>query len=205
MAMTSEAKPSLGDKPSLDEMTGSTRLGGPRRKILGRVRTKFVVLPAVVAAAVLPWGMLSGRAESQSGPAASPVTAATTPSRADPTITNAALASPAEDAAVAGTTPADTAPLDGLKISSQSWRRSGLGSNALFTFTLRNRNDYAVRDIEISCNFSRRDGSHLTDRTRTIHDVVNMKSRKTFSRMHIGFLNVNADRAKCALVAASRA
>src|SRR5665213_3389775 len=159
MAMTSEAKPSLGDKPSLDEMTGSTRLGGPRRKILGRVRTKFVVLPAVVAAAFLTWGMLFGRAESQSGPMASPVTAAT---GVDPAITNATLASPAEDAAVAGTTPADTAPLDGLKISSQFWRRGGLGSNALFTFTLRNRNDYAVRDIEISCNFSRRDGSHLT-------------------------------------------
>ena len=195
--MTSDAEPSLGETTK-----SSGRRGRPRGKILGRVRTKFVVLPAVVAAAFLTWGMLFGRAESQSGPMASPVTAAT---GVDPAITNATLASPAEDAAVAGTTPADTAPLDGLKISSQFWRRGGLGSNALFTFTLRNRNDYAVRDIEISCSFSRRDGSHLTDRTRTIHDVVSMKSRKTFARMHIGFVNVNADRAKCALVAASRA
>ena len=30
------------------------------------------------------------------------------------------------------------------------------------------------------------------------------KSRKTFTRMHVGFINVNADKAKCALVAASR-
>jgi hypothetical protein len=36
-----------------------------------------------------------------------------------------------------------------------------------------------------------------------ISDVINMKSRKTFARMHIGFINVNADRAKCSLVAAS--
>jgi len=36
-----------------------------------------------------------------------------------------------------------------------------------------------------------------------IHDVVNMKSRKTFARMHVGFININADRAKCSLVAAS--
>ncbi len=71
-----------------------------------------------------------------------------------------------------------TAPLDGLKISSQSWRRGGLGSKALVTFTLRNSNDYPVKDIEIFCAFTRRDGSHLTDRTRTIHDTVNMKSRK---------------------------
>ena len=81
---------------------------------------------------------------------------------------------------------------------------AGLGSNALVTFTLRNANDYAVRDIEISCVFARRDGTHLTDRTRTIHDIVNTKSRKTFARMHIGFVNVNADRAKCSPINASR-
>jgi hypothetical protein len=102
------------------------------------------------------------------------------------------------------TVPPEAASADGLKISSQSWRRGGLGSNALVTFTLRNSNGYAVKDIEISCAFSRRDGSHLTDRTRTIHETVNMKSRKTFARMHIGFVNVYADRAKCSPVTASR-
>src|SRR5207253_6140017 len=95
-------------------------------------------------------------------------------------------------------------PLDGLRISSQSWRRGGLGSKALVTFTLRNANDYAVKDIEIACSFARRDGSHLTDRKRLIGEAVEMKSRKTFTRFHVGFVNVNADKAKCALVAASR-
>ena len=94
-------------------------------------------------------------------------------------------------------------PADGLKISSQHWRRGGLGSNALVTFTLLNANDYAVRDIEISCAFSRGDGSHLTDRTRVIHDIVPRKGRKTFAHLHIGFVNVNADRARCAPVTAS--
>jgi hypothetical protein len=104
----------------------------------------------------------------------------------------------------AETTTAATSPLDGLKISSQSWRRGGLGSKALITFTLRNANDYAVKDIEIACAFARRDGSHLTDRKRVISDPVEMKSRRTFTRVHVGFVNVNADKAKCALVAASR-
>jgi hypothetical protein len=95
-------------------------------------------------------------------------------------------------------------PVEGLKISSQSWRRGGLGSKALVTLTLRNRNDYAVRDIEIFCSFSRRDGSHLTDRKRVISDAVNMKSQKTFAKMHVGFVNVHADKAKCSLLTASR-
>ena len=65
-----------------------------------------------------------------------------------------------------------TSPLDGLKISSQSWRRGGLGSKALVTFTLRNGNEYAVKDIEIACAFTRRDGRHLTDRKRLINDAM---------------------------------
>jgi hypothetical protein len=117
--------------------------------------------------------------------------------------TEATQAKPADASVPAEAAPAEVAPVDGLKISSQSWRRGGLGSNAFVTFTLRNTNDYAVRDIEISCAFDRPDGSHLTDRARLIHDTVNMKSRKTFARLHVGFVNVNASKAKCSLLAAS--
>jgi hypothetical protein len=45
----------------------------------------------------------------------------------------------------------------------------------------------------------------LTDRRRVLSDTVNMKSRKTFARVPVGFINVNANQAKCAVVAASRA
>jgi hypothetical protein len=97
------------------------------------------------------------------------------------------------------------AAVNGVKIASQSWRRGGLGSNALFNFTLRNTNDYAVGDIRVACTFTGRDGTPLTERKRVIPDaVVNTRSRKTFARVHIGFVNVNAEKAKCALVAASR-
>jgi len=97
------------------------------------------------------------------------------------------------------------AEIDRLRISSQTWRRGGLGSKALVTFTLRNDNDYAVKDLEIVCAFARRDGSHLTNRSRVLADTVNMKSRKTFVGVAVGVINVNADQAKCSLIAARRA
>ena len=103
------------------------------------------------------------------------------------------------------TSTAEAAGLDRMKISSQTWRRGGLGSKALVTFTVRNDNDYAVKDVEIVCAFTRRDGSHLTDRSRVLADTVGMKSRKTFARVSVGFVNVNADQAKCSLVTARRA
>ena len=99
--------------------------------------------------------------------------------------------------------PQQPAPVDRLKIASQSWRRGGLGANALVTMTLRNDNSYPVRNIDVSCAFQRPDGSYLTSRSRTITDVISMKSRKTFARLHVGFVNVNAARAKCSLVAAN--
>jgi hypothetical protein len=186
------------------------------RSIFGDFRARLVFLPAIAIAGCVAWMMLSGSsgAEGQPATAASPaaVGAAQNPSWSNPAVTptEANLATPAE-ATAPPETPASSevftverAPVDALRISSQSWRRGGLGSKALVTFTLRNGNDYAVKDVEIACVFTRRDGSHLTDRKRTIHDIVSMKSQRTFARMHVGFVNVHADKARCSLLTASR-
>ena len=173
------------------EDKSSWRKFGP----LGRgdlVTQAAVLLPALAIAVMSAWSM---SARGQSVEPAAQAVAVEGPSPSDPQQIPVK-----PDAA----TPAAVA-VNGLKIASQSWRRSGLGSNALFNFTLRNTNDYAVGDIQVACAFTRRDGSPLTERKRVIPDaVVNTRSRKTFARVHIGFVNVNAVKAKCALVAATR-
>jgi hypothetical protein len=188
----------------------------------GLADARFIVLPAIAVAGCAAWMMLPwpSDAESQSGAAPTAVfRLAQDASGSNDAVkpTNAALASPAvstdtppaataaapEIAAPETTVPAKPA-VDGLRISSQSWRRGGLGSKALMTFTLRNGNDYAVKDIEIACAFARRDGSHLTDRRRVIPDTVNMRSQKRYSGMLVGFVNVYANKAKCSLVTANR-
>jgi hypothetical protein len=193
------------------ELTGFGRLAR-RASLFSNDTTIFlrrglVWLPTVLIAAVGAWLLMTGEASNTavSEPANEPM-------RLAAAVINEPPAGPgatAEDGPpplnlVPGTVPAQMTPVDGLKIGSQSWRRGGLGSKALVTFTLRNANDFAVKDIEILCSFTRRDGSHLTERRRTVPDVVNMKSRKTFARMHVGFVNVNAAQAKCSPVAASR-
>ena len=157
-------------------------------------------LAAIAIAGSLAWVMWPTLSDAEDKPDAVQ-SAVIQPADATPAPTAAAV--PAVPDPTQGPVTA-ASPLDGLKISAQSWRRGGLGSKALITFTLRNGNEYAVKDIEIACAFARRDGSHLTDRKRLIGEAVEMKSRRTFTRMHVGFVNVNADKAKCALVAASR-
>jgi hypothetical protein len=95
-------------------------------------------------------------------------------------------------------------PLGHLRIARQSFRRGGLGSKALVTFTLRNDNDYAIKDPEILCLFRSRDGLYSTERRRIINDTVNAKSRKAFPLTLIGFVNIKASKAKCSLLTASR-
>lgn len=135
-----------------------------------------------------------------------PATVATAPAAAPGELATVGVATPQppEPAPQPAEAAAVKSPLDGLRIASQSWRRGGLGSKALVTLTLRNRNDFAVKDVEIACAFARRDGSPLTARTRLISDTIAMKSRKTYSRMLIGFVNVNASKAKCSVITASR-
>jgi hypothetical protein len=164
---------------------------------------RLLLVPVVAIGGVVAWMTLSepSDAESASVTARSPDVTAAQDTSFNPAVTQTeGTPQPSPDT----TAPAELAPVDGLKISSQSWRRGGLGSKALVTFTLRNDNAYAVRDIEIFCAFTRRNGSHLTDRTRTIHDTVNTRSRRRFARMLVGFVNITANRAKCSLVAAER-
>jgi hypothetical protein len=159
-----------------------------------------VLLPVVAIAGLTGWTMLSTptSARSQTGNQDTTASQGGAAPQQNAALETVPAASP-------GVAPTDPPAINGLKISSQSWRRGGLGSNALVTFTLRNDNNYAVKDIEIACAFSRQDGSHLTDRKRVIPDaVVQMKGRKTFAHMHIGFVNIYANKAKCAPIAASR-
>ena len=169
-----------------------------------RLRTAVGWLPIAVIVAVAGWFLLSRAWEPRTDKQTHVAAAAPATPGAISTVGFAKGPSfdPLTSEAIV---PAQPAPVDRLTISSQSWRRGGLGSNALVTLTLRNENGYAVKDVELACAFARPDGSHLTDRSRVIPDVINMKSRKTFVRLHVGFVNVNAAKAKCTPVSAGHA
>jgi len=176
----------------------------------GAAQVRLLVLPAIAIAGFAAWIMLpepsdaEGRAAAEPSPVIYAQNVSLVEDAAAPAESTLANAAPAAVTAPMSIAPEAKSPIEGLRISSQSWRRGGLGSKALVTFTLRNANDYAVKDIEIACAFTRRDGSHLTDRRRVIPDTVTTRSRKLYSGVLVGFVNVNANKAKCSLVTASR-
>jgi hypothetical protein len=171
-----------------------------------------LVVPLIAIAGLAAWLLIphpSDADDRNSAPASPAVilsaeNAATQGPLTEPQPGQAAAApTPANEPAGTAAAP-EKSPLDGLRIASQSWRRGGLGSKALVTLTLRNANDFAVKDIELDCAFIRRDGTPLTERKRLISDTIAMRSRKTFPQMLIGFVNINATKAKCFVITATR-
>lgn len=154
-------------------------------------RMAIVALPIVLMIAFVAWLFYATLDESD----------------AQTTLQTAVAAVPddSQPEAAPGTQPNTAEPLGHLRILRQSFARGGLGSKALVTFTLRNDNDFAVKDPEIQCSFRSRDGRYTTERRRTISDIVNMKSRKTYPYVLVGFVNIKASIAKCSVLAASRA
>lgn len=94
------------------------------------------------------------------------------------------------------------ASVDGLALVRQALRRGGLGSKALMTLTIRNSNDYPVKHIQLLCAFSSRDGNYVTRRRHLIDGVIKPNSRRTFRHLMVGFVSINANRAKCSLLSA---
>jgi len=125
---------------------------------------------------------------------------------------NLAAANPRDDgAAITETQPAklgdvpETVDLDRVSLSRQSFRRGGMGSRALITFTIRNANAYDIKDLELLCAFKSRDGRYTTERRKVVAETVAMKSRRAFPMTLVGHVNIRAAKAKCSLVTASRA
>ena len=173
-----------------------------------RYRTAVFMLSVILLAGFAAWFFFSTLSTSKAQTPSQTAVAVTPDQSAVATTPDPSQAEP--DAAPAaqpqgGALPQAAEPLDHIRISRQYFSRGGLGSKALVTFTLRNDNDYAVKDLEILCSFRSKDGRYSTERRRTITEIVNTRSRRTFPHTLVGFVNIKASHAKCSLLTASRA
>jgi len=178
----------------------SARWGGP---------LSFVLPVVLMVGAAGVWLVLpASDSDGADGDPVAQVTPAALQPSSVPDVAETVQSNPAAPTVSTGQQPAamsESPPAARLRISGQSWQRAGLGSNAQATFTLRNDNAYAVKDVEIACAFARRDGSHLTDRKRIIPVTVDPGARRRFARLHVGFVNIHATRINCSVIAANRA
>lgn len=158
-------------------------------------RRIWLIFPVLAAIGAAGWLLMPGFAKAP-----------------EPDLTlNLAVANPADSGGLTETPPAkltdpsETVDLDRVSLSRQSFRRGGMGSRALMTFTVRNANAYDIKNLELLCAFKSRDGRYTTERRKLVAETVAMKSRKAFPMTLVGHINLRASKAKCSLVTASRA
>jgi hypothetical protein len=84
-----------------------------------------------------------------------------------------------------------------VELTSFDWKKGGFDSVMLADFTIRNRNDFPVKDITITCVSSGNSGTEIDRQRKTIFDVVKAKKRRTFHGVNMGFIRSEATRSRC--------
>lgn len=90
-------------------------------------------------------------------------------------------------------------------IEKQSWEKGGFGSVAIASLSLKNLNDYPVKDISLRCEYSGESGTVLNTHLETVFRVIPPKKTIRVRDMNIGFINSQAARGGCSVIAAIQA
>lgn len=77
------------------------------------------------------------------------------------------------------------------------WRKEGFGNVLEADFTIHNKSNYDVKDIEIKCSLFGKSGTLIDSNTRTIYEIVKANSRKTFANFNMGFIHSQAASSSC--------
>src|SRR5215218_4144276 len=87
--------------------------------------------------------------------------------------------------------------LEGIKIEKFSWKKGGFDNVMIATFKFRNDNDFAIKDIEVTCRHAAESGTYIDRNTRTIYQIVKAKSSRVVAEFSMGFVHSQAARSGC--------
>jgi hypothetical protein len=84
-----------------------------------------------------------------------------------------------------------------VEITKWSWRKGGFDNIMFATFTFKNNNDFAVKDITVQCVHSAASGTTIDDNTRTIYKRIAAHKKLTVHDFDMGFIHSQAERSNC--------
>jgi hypothetical protein len=80
-----------------------------------------------------------------------------------------------------------------------TWNKIGFDNIMEANFTITNKSQYQIKDIEITCTHFAKSGTRIDSNERTIYDIVPAKSKKTFNKFNMGFIHTQAVKTNCAI------
>jgi uncharacterized membrane protein (Fun14 family) len=78
-----------------------------------------------------------------------------------------------------------------------TWRKGGFGSVMFASFDFTNNNNFAVKDITVTCNHSADSGTRIDSNTRTIYQLIDAHSYKSVNDFDMGFIDNQATQTHC--------
>jgi hypothetical protein len=67
-------------------------------------------------------------------------------------------------------------------------------------FTILNKNEYAIKDVKITCAHYAKSGTKIDSNTRTIYEVFPPRKSKTVRDFNMGFIHSQASKSSCEVV-----
>jgi len=89
------------------------------------------------------------------------------------------------------------AALFNTDVANVSWWKAGGGTVMMVSLTIKNSNDFAVKDIEITCEHYANSGTRIDSNTRTIYERIPPKGNKAIKEFSMGFIHSQAARTGC--------
>lgn len=89
-----------------------------------------------------------------------------------------------------------------VTLSKFSWEKGGFDTVMIANFTLKNENEFPVKDFVLSCDLYGNSGTQVGTVTHTLLEIVGGGKTKRFNDVNMGFVDSQAKRSSCALKAA---
>ena len=80
------------------------------------------------------------------------------------------------------------------------WGKGGFDSVMIANFTIKNKSNYDVKDLEVKCTHSANSGTVIDSNDRTIYEIVKAHSTKKVNDFNMGFIHTQAARSRCEIV-----
>jgi hypothetical protein len=96
----------------------------------------------------------------------------------------------------------NTLDIDKLHIVKASWSKGGFGTVMLYDFTVTNKSDLPMKDLQLECKTYGASGTKLNTLQYTLYETIPEGKTRTFRDLHIGFIDGQSAGAECVITAA---
>jgi len=95
-------------------------------------------------------------------------------------------------------------PGDKVKVTIEKWRKPGSNNAGTADMTVTNDNDFAVKDIRMSCDYMSKTGGRKIETDQRLAITVKAKTTKLFKRVKFPFIDQETATGSCKVESAAQ-